>query len=948
MNEKIIVDPSKHKDYTDVKIGVSGDVSEEKVDVVMKLITERSYLSEEQFINRFLQVFNKSNNITYTNIDETEVLGIFYFPQDRIDTYVFSDLVMNNMLFSSLINIDESSKVTKKKSESTQPWIYIHFNHPSTGHITAAITQKVVDRSDPVMKDEDPDIFVHNQPYIRVRVKGRDRKSVKLFQELFSNLFALYNEKYNEIVDIYRQFIPNFGEIEEIDVPPLKQSDLAPEIFVKNFSRYCSEARYPTIVSEKIANKYEKEGKELMVFPRDIPKSGKKYPSDGKNQHTYVCLNPEFPFPGLQVNAKLANSDDYPYVPCCFKNDQSNKVGGIYRNYYFGEELESKDKKQQELITTDKILDNDKYGTLPEDLQKLFEILDNDSKYRYIRVGVHRNPSSFLNAVMVGLHEQTGILDLDDKDEREARLLQIRNELSSNDISAMSKQCCYDMSQKQISENLNNPEVYMDPKFYVQLLEGFFDCNIFLFNRERMFLPRFAQSLYKKRRESTCIFIYEHWGSESDNAKYPQCELIIRWNTERKDDTQFFFPYENKISSTINKVFRLLNESYRLDQKITETIFPIPEECQILSQKIDSYGKTRCLNVLYNGKKISILTDPMAPLPVEEKNDDISKVKKSLALEFLRNLKIEPDVQVLENPSKLVQINSKLGNVNISIPIIETEPIDGLRSVFGINYPKDNVSSLSIFNKNKKMSRYLTEYLFWVFSKYIQDDNISNITDKTLSKFAKKYFVIEENHQYEMVPKIFDNNNGKVMRDGKIIVQSEEMIKRLMYVLKLFSIRDIKTLRNYYIRNAITHYYVDITDFDYYPSQVILQGEDSIDKWIQESKLSTTLQKGIVIGQNTPYFFKNNLVDGKVFLAQNANSLQMALDISKNWQKSGYNSGIDTDITNKKYKFTLYSYVNPENITIQQVLGKDTQKEIRIIGYKLEGSPFYTALLELE
>jgi hypothetical protein len=90
---------------------------------------------------------------------------------------------MNNNIFSTLISIDESSKATKKKGDSTQPWLYIHFTHPSTGHVTAAITQKFVDRSDIMMREEDPEIFPHNSPYIRVRVKGRDRESVEFFQK---------------------------------------------------------------------------------------------------------------------------------------------------------------------------------------------------------------------------------------------------------------------------------------------------------------------------------------------------------------------------------------------------------------------------------------------------------------------------------------------------------------------------------------------------------------------------------------------------------------------------------------------------------------------------------------------------------------------------------------------------------------------------------------------
>jgi len=943
MHEKVLVDPAKHRDYTDVQIGVSGPIGDEKVDVTMKLITERGYLSRDQFIERFLAVFQ--HKISYTSLDETEVLGTFYFPQERINTYVFSDLVMNNSLFSSLIDIDESRKATKKKTDSTQPWLYIHFNHPACGHVTAAITQKIVDRSDSLMREEDPDIFPHGQPYIRVRVKGRDRKSIEFFQEMFAKLLVIYNENYDQIVQIYEQYIPDFGVIEEIEVPPLKQSDLAPEIFVSNFSRYCSEARYPTIVSDKKAAKYEKQGKEIMVFPRNKPENGPFYASDGKNQHTYVCLNPEYPYPGLQVNTKLANSEEYPYLPCCFKNDQSSKAGGVYRNYYFSEEKESKDKKQQDLITTDKILGEDKYGTLPEELQKFFEVLDSDTNYKYIRLGVIRSTSSFINAVMVGLQEENGF-----PEETPARMAEVelmRVEMKEPHVAILAQQSCYDMNVEQIASNLENPEVYINPRLYAQLLENFVSCNIFIFNRDGMILPRFTQGYYTQQRQRPCVFIYEHWGSESDNAKYPQCELIVKWNVKTKDDTSYFFDHDSAISQKMFKVFQLLNQSYALNKKIVETA--IPEKLEIVSQKIDSYGKTRCINVKHRDGIISLLTAPIAPVVCQEYDEKIYKVEVKKALKFLRDYDTGPNSQVLENPSDpvLVQIDAQIGDLEFSIPVLPDSPLPGVDSSYGATYPKEEKSVLATFNQNQKIVRYITEYLFWVFSKYIQKENIDKITDKVLARFAKNYFEIDEKHVYEIVPKIFGDNNS-ILRNGKLIVQSEEMIKRLLYVLKLYSIRDIKTLREYHARKAIARYYVDITDFDYYPNQVILQGENAMEKLIQESKFSMKLNNGIVVGQSTPYFFKNDLVDKKVFIAQNTTSLESALAIAANWQKSGYNSGFNTDPSKKKYSFNLYSYSSPENISEQSVAGKySLDRPIRILGYKLARKPFYTTLLEI-
>lgn len=934
MYEKVDAEFSKHKDMTDIKVKVDSD---EKVRAEMKVITEKGYLPRKDFIDRVLNVFG---NVKYTDISETEVVGIFYFPQQRINTYVFSDLVMNDILFSSLVNIDESTKATKKKVKGTQPWLYIHFNHPSTGHISAAIAQKLVDRSHPDMRDEDSEIFPHGEPYIRVRATASGRKEIDNFQDILSKLLVIYSENYDRIVKIYEQFISDFSVIEELEVPELKQSDLAPEIFVSNFSRNCSDARRPTIISDSELKKHKGE---VIRFPRDKRENG--YPSDGINQRNYVCLNPDYPYPGLIVN-KLSNSNEYPVLPCCFKTSQSDKEGGIYRNYYFGEKVETKEKKQQDLIITDKILSPEKYGVLPENLQKLFDLLDSDTDYKYIRVGVNRNKSSFLNSVMVSLNEQTNILELEDEDERLTRLLQIREELGDKTMFPMAKQSLYDMTNKSLAVSISDEMTYMDPKLYTQLLEGYFNCNIFTFNKDGLSLPRFIQGYYKEWRNTNTVLIYEHWGSESDKAVYPQCEIIIRWNVKKKDDTQFFFPYDEKISKNVNKVFKILNECYSLNNKIKETIFPLPDSVKIKSQNVDNYGKTRSLNILYKKKELTIITSPIAPLPVEIV-DNIIETEKDFALSFLNDMEIEPIEQVLENPSKrrLIKINSILGNVHISIPVIQDKELKDIPVIFGIRDYKKK-STLDTFNFYKKTVRYITEYLLWLFSTYLQKRNISEVSDSVLAHFAQKTFKIEENHEYKQVPKVFSLDNS-IVNNGKLILKSEEMAKRLMYILKMYSIRDMKTLREYHNRKGIKNYYEDITDFDYHSNQVILQGDDAIDKWRQENRLSIELQSGIVIGTKLPYFFRNKLVKDEIFLAQNTNTLQSAISIGITWKNSNYNNIDVLNLENyKKYGFILYSYINENNITERKVQGENTG--IKILGYKLKGTSRYTVLLPLK
>lgn len=938
MFEKTDIDPKKYKEYTDIILSVDGKLGYEDVKVDMKLITQKGYLTKDEFIKNFLSVFN--TKIGYKNINEKEVAGIFNFPRQRLNLYILSDLIMNNQIFSSLINIDESMRATKKKTD-TNIWLYIHFNHPSTGHLTASITQKIGDRNDPSMREEDPEIFPHGEPYIKVRAKGRDIKSIGIFQDILGKLLVLYEKEFDNIVSIYEQYIPDFGVFEEYDVGNVKkQTDIAPEIFVKNYSRYCPSDRIPKIISDKEAKKYDGD---IMIFPRENGNWETKYPSDGRNPKNYTCQNPDFPYPGLQVN-NLQNSSEYPFLPCCFKNPQ-DKPGSIYRHYFYDEPLEQKTKKQQELIKTGKILEMDKYGLLPEGLQKIFDIIDPDYQYKYIRIGVSRSPSSFILAVMTALHDITGILE---SSNRELKAEKIRKSIISKGLENTCRQCAYDMTEEQVKKLIENTEAYFDPKIFIQTLEEYFNCNIYLFNNDMMFLPKFLGAYYRKSRENVpYVFIYENWGSESDRLKYPQSEIIVKWNTKKKDDTQYYFNSSEKISKNINKIFKLLNESYVLNKKINDIVFPI-ENLEIKSQTIDSYGKCREISVFYNGENINIILEPICPLGIKQENIGVIQNDFNIVEKFLKNKGLRISGQDVSG-NKTIGITFKIGNVDCYISVYPMDKLEGIPLEHTMIYKKDEKSSLYIFNMNKKISRYIIEYTFWRFSNYIHDNKIENINDKVLAKFSEKHFEIIPNHEYGIISKNFGKNNT-VIKDNKIIVQSLDMIKRLMYVLKLSCIREPEIIFKYWQREVISQYYIDITDFDNHPNQVILKGSGSIDKWLTNLKTEYKFYKNINIGQKSPYFFKNENIDiDKIFLAQNGNSLENALAISLAWKNNGFNTGtFIEDVKARKYSFKLYSYKSPDEIESYDVNGEKNMGDIRIVGYKIQGTSYFTALLDLE
>lgn len=235
--------------------------------------------------------------------------------------------------------------------------------------------------------------------------------------------------------------------------------------------------------------------------------------------------------------------------------------------------------------------------------------------------------------------------------------------------------------------------------------------------------------------------------------------------------------------------------------------------------------------------------------------------------------------------------------------------------------------------------------MLWIYSDYLRTNSITKITDDSIANFSKEYFKIVPGYNYGYIAKTFTRQSS-IMKGKHIVVQSEEMLKRLVYVLRLLSQRDSDRIFKYYTNKVIQNYYEDITDFKKSKNQIILYGEESVNKLITENNIKYTLHNEIKIDSPNPYFFKNKLIDNKVYLAQNTTSLEKATNIAVIWFTEEYNPGFNSEVT-KPLSFTLYSYINGDNITAYKIKGKSFFYNIKILGYKIDNTSFYTTLLPL-
>jgi len=911
-------------DYTDVII--------DKRDGMTKAILEYDIINnipKEKLIERFINVIS-IDSINIENIKEKTINGVFYFPNQRLNKYVISDLIMNDEEFSSIMSINETS-ISQKLS------IYIHFYTEDTGIIKVYLTEKIVNKKDNTIKDKLE--FIENSHYVRVKINEANSLSdIQKFQDIFSKLFIVYNSKYQDIIDFYNIYM-DIEEIEkkveivskQADTKKTKKKktlvDIDPELYPSNYTKFCGQP--PTVIKDEDEAAEIERGKSVLTFPKDI--------GEGSAPRKYICEYKKYPYPGLRLNT-LSNSDKFKYLPCCLETPQTDKP--YYRNYYYGDEI-PETVTEQHIITTYRFLNNKQNGELPQNIIKFFDSIESDKDYYYYRQGMLKSKNTFINCILTAL-------DLL-KEDTEIFLENVRKELSTYNLASSCKQEMYDYKVEDIINKINDNNEYFNPDFFIHLLEMKYDCNIFLFKRDAenpygtLAIPRHIKGYFKTQRIfKKCIFIYEHNGIDSDNAKYPQCELIFRWNKKgQKDDLQYSFDYKHYVTQNAIELFNEYNKFYILDKQVTDIYFT--EKINIISQVIDFYGKTRMININFDGIIITIFTSPLQPFNVpEEISFKVYKITEDLANQFIStvhlfNKKIHNNI-----------LSGTIGNINVSIPLIDS-------SIVSFD---EHTSYINEYNKYKKLSRYIIQYFYWLYSTYLKENEIKdNYSDKeNFHNFKTKYIEINENLNYGNMPIQLSFNNN-IMTGNKLVLKSEETYNRLKYLLTVELIRNTNKILTFYDRQIIENYYMETSDFDSYQFQVILKGQESIQKFI-ESNLQDDIQyklyDNILKESLAPYFFKNKHIEDTIFLAQNTFSIKKAIQIYLTWMNNKYNPLANTKDADEDYGFIFYSYKNSDIIKPYYIKGKEYSKFIRIIGFKIFkdeeddiGHSYYTILLPL-
>lgn len=1054
-------------DFFDVVLVVEGERGREKGILQTSPIKYRKGTTAEDFLHNLQEIFQPRLPLRISSSKVEKEKGRFYYRLGKspIDSYVLGDLAFTDLLFNQYLAIDEHEAATKGKRSST----YIHFfgGGGNTQTVKANITVYRVRDKDIAHRRYKYPI---GEYYLNVLVSDvRSSSDLEDFIILFGKLLRLYYTKAPQVIKTYQELLApeTFPPKYQPRKPPVKGKKnkiplgrQAPEVFVAGYPTKCG--NQPRIIS---AEEAKEEDKAVMLYPKTATEGfpqrwyvcdetpGFPYPGLRSNELSNSDIVPYLPccFKTKQDLGPKGGEGRQPKP---------------YDHYFYNVPLINRTSGGQlRPLIRDVFTDPPKVAVLPEQLEEMLNLITYRQGWSFVRAGVFDSKASFLECVLEAIQGYSGDVPHTKKMSKEIRkslvykspkvraahkalseatseskveaesklweakkneriqlLNDIREKLATPSNATGCSQEMYDYSEDEIIQTIRDPDTYFDPRLLTNLIERYFKCRIMLFSRvipgrERGYqsslnpvltIPRHIQAYYKTQEDVPTILIYERLGRGGEQKEYPRCELMQYW--DGKGHGTWLHDSTSRVSREMQVLYERVRESYNLNCLAVQTILPLDGFREIgikfTHQEIDSYGKCRALVFDYKGQTGSLLVTPVQPLLLPRFNNTVTpRLSLESVQEIFTSLEIDIDKESITG-HHVSGYSGRIGNVRFSLPFKQGDeiPPGKVPTERDLTSRDQAVSKLRAYTTDKRIARYMVEYARWLYSHFLSDKGLQDST-KNLQKFVKEHIRVDEEYQYGHVAKTFHMTSG-MSKGGVLYVKSIETLKRLIYTLQLYALYHPRELEQYKSRVSISSYYLNVGDFTRYRSQVILQGDHAVTKWINERGQDYSLHDSVVTNSRvdklkmyienlseqisalpahkmedkrerliedleeakteysqlyktvlgTPHFFKNPLVEpNEIYLYQEATGLPQALKICTKWNRRGINNGQSINKSEKddipSEDFTLYSYQSPtkvESYLCNEGCKPGKKDGIKVLGYRDEvNDPIFISLLPL-
>jgi hypothetical protein len=923
---------TKLRKYSNASLAVSEDREPNTTTVFVSInvpIFEQNN-SKETFIKRFFEAVPLLSFENMVSEKEAFITGLFYVPH-HCNPIIWSDLAMNNKFFYNIFILNEIMIPSRIRILFMYVLVSVRINGNknvlnSKNYDTISLISKKY------LKGPAPTNFkTFNGCYTRFRIQCQTMNDVARYKAIIGRFFTIYLNEKDTLAQQYSFYISTFSLQEEgCDISEEKGlREIVPDLFVSSYSRKC--LKPPKIASDQEAEQLVRKGKTIM-----------RYPLFGEGvEHNYYCDFENYPFPGLRVNT-LPNKNKYSFIPCCYTVDQSKKKNSKLNQY-----IKSNSQTRR---FTDSILDESDVKLLPDGLKQFFSLISSDPETCFVILQLPEHNLSLIEAVMSAMKME--------KDGEGIRKDQVVREhlrlLKKPNIIMASQQELYDKTNEEILTMMRTEN--MVPSLFIHMMEEAYNINIFLFSTENnprgeMIIPRHTSLYYKAKPTRKTIMLLQ--------TERGYCSLIFQTNLNIPSQITTMFAPESSLVKSLWVIFSRLSQSFVQDKVIAPLIIPEYFRTDVVAQWIDYFGKCRIVLLKNN---LLLMTDPLPPFAAPLITKINRETNPATLINYINNRKLRI-IEQREKTGKICEISVMMENTNIIFLVDFNFPVKNIPLVKNTEEYQDifkSIFNLDQFNYNKKIAYVLSQYAIFLFSEFLHlnkttniDEAVNdiNIREQIIRKFSEK-FIIDPRYKYVMMDNSIFDKNSQFVKNGKLVVTSEEMKRRLLYIVHSYWMSHQNEIKDYHTMTNIPNFFESVVDFSSLPNAVVLKGETAVTNLFATGMKKQVL-KTIQPELTQPYFFYSEIIDPadqdpRLFLAVNCNKLIDGINFIKLWNNYNYKY-IQTfeGIVDEKDNVAVYSYVNEKDIVMIQTPTDVPILPGAILGYIYKDQKMYTALLPL-
>jgi hypothetical protein len=704
-----------------------------------------------------------------TSGSKQDVRGRFNVPSQMLQQYVLLHLITNNDIFSELIRVDEQ-KQTKKSHLTLQ---YIHNISSYKKPFTFTITQQQNNEN--------------GTYYVRINIKGSHQIDViEDFKLTISKLLSMYNSLENEVIVFYKQY-----DIKPDPRPKIKKIKKQKSA-ISNHSRECGHK--PMVFNtEEEALQYTKGDKsKYILFPKEGDVTILDDKGDILTSKYYACDDKDrWKFPGLTKNL----------IPCCYEINQNTKTRTLYKYENSIPLTDNRDLTNHILLGYKPLLKGQQ-GYLPESLDEIFTFFIKEPQQYYKRDCIDNSKNSFIKCISTALN--IGYSDV----------------LSFMDNTPeLAKQELYDHSVEEIRNYINDENRYKDPRHFSVILEELFNLVIIVLDNKGIIKPNYTKNYYrriKKKEGLRYIFIYE----QQDECMFNICNLITYVDGK---DFKFIFDKTEDICVFFEK---------KIQEQCINIDFDIHPNWILLSQSVDTYGKTRIIDLQHKStsKNITLQTSPLQPFPVKITNINtikplqLSKEDFQIVTDFTNdyNIKSKKNEYIDFEMSEFILIN--YSNIEFRLPFLSSYKVFEKKIDPAVSIPLQN-NQLENYVKCKRIAYCIMQYSLWLLAKQ---------PEINIEKFIKENTILIPSYNYSnIISSKLSTKDNPLFNDNKIILNSYNLRRNLQYYLQHTLKRQPTYLNRYKTITHIEDFYKRKDDFDMSSRYFILKDITDIEKLIK-------------------------------------------------------------------------------------------------------------------